>query len=331
MKERKFLAFYTFLLLLLTLCNSNISIASPQKAILSIDSTSIRIGEQVLLKLQATLPVNAVIMWPAIGDTLTSVIEVTKKSKVDSTSTNRKDFINYSQVLTITSFDSGYHLIPPFTISYVFKGDTSIKKLQSDGIFLRVNTIQVDTTKAIRDIKAPLKAPFTFQELAPYIGMVALVALIGGLVFYYFWRRKLNKPIFPILIKQQGPPWEEALNNLNELADKRLWQIGKIKQYHTELTDILRNFLLKQHGIEAIEMTTSEILDAYTDKNLDTDSKSKLAEVLIRADLVKFAKSNPQASENENSLSLSREIILKNKPLLVEKENTQKEETPEIQ
>lgn len=285
------------------------AVAFPQKAVLSLDTSSIRIGDQIQLKLKVTLPQNAKVFWPFIPDTLSPVVEVINKSKIDSAGTSRRDYVNYTQSICITSFDTGYHLIPPFLVSYSFKGDTVQHQIQSDGVFLRVNSVKVDTTLAIRDIKAPLKAPITLAELTPYIAAAAMLALIIGFVWYYFWRKKMNKPIFPILTKQAGLPWEDALSSLEALQQKRLWQSGKLKEFYTELTEIIRIYLSKQHGIEAMEMITSEILEAYSKAGLNNECKSKLAEVLNRADWVKFAKGIPEHSENDNCILLTREII----------------------
>jgi hypothetical protein len=109
----------------------------------------------------------------------------------------------------------------------------------------------VDTTQAIRDIRGPIQAPISFAELAPYLGGIALLGLIISLVWYYFWRKRMNKPLFPVMSRQQGPPWQIALQNLDLLEDKKLWQNGKIKEYYSELTDILRHYMHQQHNIDA--------------------------------------------------------------------------------
>jgi hypothetical protein len=285
-----------------------------QKAVLSLDTSSIRIGERVQLRLNATFPKSATIYWPAIADTLTKSVEVAYKSKVDTNGTSRKDFINYNQALSITSFDTGFHYIPPFTIHYAYAGDTTRHELLSEGVYLKVRTVEVDTTRAIRDIKGPIKAPLTFAELAPYFGGAAVLALIIGLIWYYFWRKRMNKPLFPVLTRAPGPAWETALQSLDALEEKKLWQNGKIKEYYSELTDIIRHYLLEQHGIEAMEMTTSEILDAFDSTGLPKDSRPGLMDILVQADYVKFAKAIPLRKENELSLTLSRQFIIDTKP-----------------
>jgi hypothetical protein len=299
--------------------------ADPQKAVLSLDTSSIRIGERVQLRLNATLPKTASIFWPVISDTLSGKVEVSAKSKVDTNATSRKDFVTYSQNIIITSFDTGFHYIPAFTIQYAYSGDTTRHELLSESVYLKVRAVEVDTTRAIRDIRGPIQAPLTFAELVPYLATMAILALIIGLIWYYLWRKRMNKPLFPVMTRPLGPPWEIALQNLVLLEEKKLWQSGKIKEYYSELTDILRHYLNQQHGIEAMEMITSEILSAYDLAGLQADSRHLLAKTLEKADYAKFAKAIPQRSENELSMTQSRQFIETTKPLPVENkaENTE--------
>jgi len=299
----------------LVLFVSAFNCVQAQKAVLSLDTSSIRIGERVLLRLNATLPKSATIYWPAISDTLTAKVEVATKSKIDTNATSRNEFTNYSQTILITSFDTGYHFIPPFTIHYSYSGDSSRHELLSEGVYLKVRTVEVDTTKAIRDIRGPVQAPLTFEELVPFLGAIAVLALIIGLIWYYLWRKRMNKPLFPVITRTQGPPWQIALQNLDSLEDKKLWQNGKIKEYYSELTDIIRHYLQEQHGIEAMEMITAEILAAYDSAGLHGDARSVLTNILMQADYVKFAKAIPLRNENELSMTYSRQFIDTTKPV----------------
>lgn len=286
-----------------------------QKVVLTLDTSSIRIGERVQLRLNATFPKSAAIYWPGVADTLTKAIEVSSKSKVDTTGTSRKEFVNYNQILVITSFDTGFHYIPPFSIHYAYAGDTTRHELLSEGVYLKVRAVEVDTTKAIRDIKGPIQAPLTFAEIVPYLGGAAILGLIIGLIWYYFWRKRINKPLFPVLTRTPGPPWETALQSLHELEMKKLWQEGKIKEYYSELTDIIRHYLHQQHGIEAMEMITSEILSAYDTSGLKPESRQILTNILVQADYAKFAKALPLRKENEMSMTLSKQFIEETKPV----------------
>ena len=295
----------------------SITDAYAQKAVLSLDTSSIRIGERVALRLNATLPKSASIYWPILADTLTAKVEVASKSKVDTNATSRNEFVNYSQTILITSFDTGFHYIPPFTIHYSYAGDASRHELLSEGVYLKVRTVEVDTTKAIRDIRGPIQAPLSFAEMVPYLAGLAVIGFIIGLIWYYLWRKRMNKPLFPVITRTQGPPWQMALQSLDTLEEKKLWQNGKIKEYYSELTDIIRHYLNQQHGIEAMEMITAEILSAYDSAGLQTDARSILNNILVQADYVKFAKAIPLNNENELSMTYSRQFIETTKPIPV--------------
>ena len=319
----------TAILSLLSVLVLNAYPSFAQKAISSLDTSTIRIGEQVQLRLHATLHKNAHIYWPAIPDTLTSHIEVLNRTKVDTNATTHQDFIDFSQALTITSFDSGVQYIPPFVFAYTDAGDITKHQLLTDAVYLKVTTVAVDTTRSIKDIKGNMSAPLTFSETLPYIGMAALIAVIAALVWYYFRQRKLNKPLFPVINRPVGPPWQSALQNLEELNRRKLWQNGKTKEYYTELTDILRRYMSEQFGIEAMEMITSEIIERYDEATLPTHSKPLLSQVLLQADFVKFAKEIPQPQANERSMSNSVQFVQDTKPLdkVVDKAESEKQES----
>jgi hypothetical protein len=294
--------------------------AYSQKAVLNLDTSSIRIGERVQLRLNATLPKSATIYWPVIADTLTGNIEVANKSKVDTNATSRKEFVNFSQNILITSFDTGFHYIPPFIIHYSYSGDTTRHELLSEGVYLKVRTVEVDTSRAIRDIRGPIQAPLTLAELVPFLGGIAIIGLIIGLIWYYYWRKRMNKPLFPVITRTQGPPWQIALQSLALLEEKKLWQEGKIKEYYSELTDIIRHYLNQQYGIEAMEMITAEILEACDLAGLQPDTRPMLSSILVQADYAKFAKAIPQRNENERSMTQARQFIDATKPIIVSTE-----------
>lgn len=267
-----------------------------------IDSTSILIGNQTVLRLTAAFDVkNGVpkIQWPQIGDSLVSKVEVISKSKVRTIApdSSRPTIQQQIQDITITSFDSGYYAIPPF--KFIVNGDTA-NALLTEAMMLQVNTVHVDTTKAFKDIKAPMQAPFTILEILPYIGYGALALLVICGIVYYFIRKMKNKQ--PVVAEQPKviiPPHVKALQELDKLAQKKLWQEGKIKDYYTGITDILRTYLSERYDISALEMTTDEIMLALKRRAISEVMKEKLRDILILSDLVKFAKENPLPSDHE--------------------------------
>jgi hypothetical protein len=288
--------------------------AKAQKAVASLDTTAIRLGDQVLLRLDVTLPKAAKITWPVFTDSTFSPIEIVKAGRVDTIETSRSSYLQYKQLITITSFDSGYQTIPPIEFEYQVPGETTRLKAVTDSLLLHVRTVEVDTTRSIRDIKDLMPAPLTLEELWPLFAAIAVIGLIAGFIWYYLWRRKLQKPLFPVIRRPQLPPWQTAIESLNVLETKKLWQNGRIKEFYTELTDVLRQYLENQHQIPAMEMISSDIIESLDGKDTLKPSKEKIWQILQLADLVKFAKEMPLPSENELSLTNARSFVMETKP-----------------
>jgi hypothetical protein len=272
-----------------------------------VDTTAIALGQQVWLHLDLTVPKKAKVIWPVLQDSLASKVEIVRKSAID-TSING-EFVNYSQRLTITSFDSGVYTIPPIGINYKLENDTAIQHAFSQAITFQVQTVKVDTTRAIKDIKGPMEAPLTFAEIIPWLLAFLAIAIVITLLLYYLRQRKNNKPFISLPRKPKQPAYQIALESLEMLKSRKLWQNGRIKEYYSELTDIIRLYIEEQLGVAAIEMTTDEILTSFIDKNGGSGLVNRLKQILTTADLAKFAKAQPIASENELSMENAIEFI----------------------
>jgi len=268
-------------------------------AVVRLDSNVILIGDQINLHFEFSCPKNTNVRFPLINDTIIKEIEVLKRTEIDTL--EEGDLTTLSQSLTITCFDSGYYVIPPYDFYYHKKNDTNIFTAQTSPLLLTVNTIPVDTTKAIKPIKGPMSAPVTFKEVVKYIliGIAAILLILG--IIYYFKKRKKSEPLIKLPKKPKIPAHVVALKELEKLRIKKLWQSGKIKEYHSRLTDIIRTYIEERFKIPALEMTSSEILPAFDMLEKNQDVKNKLSQILLQADLVKFAKAQPLPDENDIS------------------------------
>ncbi len=266
------------------------------------DTNVIRIGDQVNLRLSLQLPQNYKFEWPFFGDTLSKALEIVKKSKIDTTRL-QNGLLNINQVLTLQVFDSGYYVIPPVRFNYSAAGSSSQDFVETEPHLLNVFSVAVDTTQAIRGIKGPIEAPYTFAEMLPWILLILGLALGTGLVLYFLNQRKKNRPVFAPRPKVKLPPHEIALNALEELKNEKLWQKGLVKDYYTRLTDILREYIEVRFNIRAIELTTWEILESFRNSTISKADKNLLRDILELADLVKFAKALPIPSENDKSMT----------------------------
>ncbi|MEI6899520.1 MAG: hypothetical protein WCL00_06565 [Bacteroidota bacterium] len=268
-----------------------------------LDTNVVLIGDQVKIDLQFSIPAKTLFRFPLVGDTLMHGIQVVSRSKVDTTVAADKKSLSLHQTIVITSFDSGAYMIPEFKMLYRQPPDTTIRFIPTETLMLNVHTVSVDTTKAFKPIKGPIKVPLTFREILPYLLFCILILAIIGIVIWYLRKRKKAEPIFQLKPKVIVPPHEIAIAELNKLKGRKLWQEGKVKEYHSVLTDIIRSYIEGRFGVMAMEMTTDEILNQPEIRmNLSNTEKVKLDHMLSMADLVKFAKMQPLPTENEMSL-----------------------------
>lgn len=218
------------------------------------------------------------------------------------------------KVYLVTSFDTGTHVIP--ALSVPFESGNLKDTLRYSNLQLIVKGLPVDTTKDFKDIKQTLKAPVTFKELIPYILWGTGIILAVLLIWYLIFGRKRNK-LFTTY-KPAEPPYIYALRELDNLRNEKLWQNGKEKIYFTKLTEIIRVYIEKRYGINALEMTSDEIISGL--RNIiveEKDSIELLRLMFSTADLVKFAKVRPLPDENEIALLNAYQFVNNTKPPIV--------------
>jgi len=264
--------------------------AQQIKATARLDSTNILLGDQIKYSLEIDYPKNATVEFPQIADSLMSLVEVLGKSKIDTIDLDDKAFQKQIRTYTITSFDSGSYQIAPQWFKININGN--IDSVPTNGVMLNVQTMFIDTTRGLTDIKMPYEAPITLKEVTPYILGVILIAAVIFLVIYSIKRKKKNKPFFALPVKPKEAPHVIALRELDRIKNEKIWQKDKTKQYYSEVTDTLRNYIEERFEIRAMEETTDEILGnfRYRKDLLSEKSFTNLSQILSLADLVKFAK-----------------------------------------
>lgn len=263
-----------------------------------LENPSIRIGEQTTLLLRAESAAGEKVEFPVFKDTLvTNVLILDMKS---DTSYNKEDAGRRTIIrrYTLTSFDAATYTIPDIVI----KAGTA--QASTPAMVFEVKTVAVDTTKAFKDIKEPLNVSYGLLDwlrdnLLLVLGILAVIAL----TILLFRRLKKKKPAPIVRAAPDMPEDILALNKLEELKAKDLWQKSEFKAYYSELSDILREYLESRFSVKAMEKTTEELF--YSMRNLpnpDSEEKRRLRELLELADLVKFAKERPLAEENIRSM-----------------------------
>ena len=274
-----------------------------------VDTTNIRIGEQIEYKISVDKQEN-VIFPKLVLDSLKKV-EVVEELKTDTTETK------YIKKYILTSFDSGRYVIPRQQV-YI-----NTKKFFTDSLLIDVATVKVDTLKQnLYEIKSIKDQPIIFDDFKSYLWIgLAILALIL-LYYYYIFRKKKEK----ITKENKIPPYELAMQRLSQLDEKSLWQAGKVKLYYIELTDIIRTYIERELNIPALESTTDELMETIKDFNniktldLPKETVDNLQKLLQEADLVKFAKYKPIESDIEVHRNDTENIIKDLQPKNVEED-----------
>lgn len=288
----------------------------------TVQPSDILIGEQAVVNLEVIVPKGRDIIFPLYADTLVKGIEVLQMLSVDTVET---EVWTLSQKYLITSFDSTLYHIPYME---VIDGNDTIKSNDfgfkvtspqlSDSTLAyleKLRTAEVDSIDfeklGIHDIKPVMSEEFVWTDYLEYLYIPLFLLLIFALlVFAYYLMTNKKKKGYYFTPKVVLPPHVVAIDALDKLKAKKLTQSGMAKEYHTELTDIIRQYIDDRFGINAPEMLTDEIINAV---HLATDGKSpaeSLAQMLKLADLVKFAKFEPL--QNENDLSIMNAYLFVN-------------------
>lgn len=284
-------------------------LSNGQTASAKLSKSDITIGDQIKLTLEFKGPADLNVVFPKFSDTITKNIEVVQSSDIKSTLSSDKKEKSFLQILTVTSFDSGYFAIPPIRFYYAQDKYTSKHYVESQALLLVALPVKIDVQKGIRDIKPPLEAKFTFREAIPYIIAFLIIAAITAFIIYYLKKKRKKEPIFKIPSKPKLPPHEIALAALEDLRNQKLWQNNKIKEFHSQLTEIIRAYIESRFEIPALEMVSDDIIDSFKRLDLDEKTKSELKEMLTLADLVKFAKESPLPSEHDSSFNKAIDFV----------------------
>ena len=291
----------------------------------SIDSTSLMVGDQTKLHLEVTQDASENVEFPVYGNQLINGIEIVKHLPKDTT--RQKDGrLTVRQDLTLTSFQDSLFYIEPQR--FVCDGETLFTSP------LALNVVQpfvIDTADMqIFDVKDIVKAPIWWWGIIRWILLAIAIIAVGFGVWWLirFLRKRRQaeqaEPIDPELLR---PAHEVALEKLDKIKEEKLYLQGRDKDYQTQLTDVVREYLSRRFDVSSQEMTSDEILSEM--KPLLAEQKelySQLLSMLRLADLVKFAKHRPLPDENETSLRSAYNIVKETIPA----EKAEDEEQDEI-
>ncbi len=287
----------------------------------SIDSTTLMIGDQTAMHLQVIQDKNDKVQMPVYGEWLIPGIEIVNRTGIDSSKLS-DGRVKLTQDYTLTSFEDSLFAINP--IVFTINGDTVL----SDPLMLNVvQPFELDTSYAICDIKPIQKAPVWVWGVARWF-VLAIFMIALGLGLYYILThirdgRRLRDTFKPVV--PQRPAEEVALEQLDIIRKEKIWQNGREKDYHTQLTDVVREYIAGRFNVSSTEKTSEETLrEMKPILNEQKELYTGLTGMLRLADLIKFAKWKATPEENENSLRMAYRFVNETTP---KKENKEEEET----
>lgn len=297
-----------FIAFLLTFASFSYSQEYGVKA--TTDSLDYLVGDYIHYSIITETPENTEVFVPPFADSLKPLYFLRKEKVKESKSGN-----GIKRVFTyvLAGYDSLNVTIPSLPVVVKNKSSNKFDTLFTNKVKLFVNKVKTDPKKDIKDIKNILTVPYDWQTLALILLAVIVVLLIAYLIYKKFFKKKkseTDKKTVKVIL----PPHKIAYKKLSELENKKLWQNGKIKEYHSELTEIIREYFEKRFGFNSLEMTSGETLNELRKHNVAPEVLITTEEFLANADMVKFAKFQPMPTVNEEMMKEAYKIIDLTKP-----------------
>jgi len=276
-----------------------------------VSDTKVQVGKPFTLDLSLKVPYGWFVEWnDFMTDTLSEQIDIIKRGNVERTADADSNVI-VQQQLTLMTFDTGQIQLPAVGLTYAKSFDDPMRlKAFTEPIDLYATTMVVDTLQPYKPIVDPIAAPIRMKEVFPWILMALLAVLVGLGIWFFIKRRKPKVDAEGNVIKGPViPPYTKAIGDLENLRQQKLWQSGKVKEYFSTLTDIAREYIEGQFGVNAVEMTTDDILEEIKPLRFSTEAYNKLKDTMELADLVKFAKYNASNLENDIAMNNMTDFV----------------------
>lgn len=264
---------------------------------LTVNSTVALIGDKLSLQVEFDLPTGAEWVNTDVlpGDTVSGfqILGDGVISKSGNTVKRSWDFAVY---------DTGYVRIPPVMIA--LRSGARYDTMYSNDVPLRIEGV-TDSTGMV-PIKTIIYEPVKFEDYLPYI-LGAIGVLVASALLYWWSRRPKQKEVKeePMVIR---PAHELAMDELDHLASRNLWQGGHVKEFHSELNIILRRYLEKRYGVATLESTTREV-SVILKPILSDDQYRDMMQMLELEDLIKFAKAEPPEDIHDQYFQFVRQFV----------------------
>ena len=282
------------------------------------DTTDYLVGDFINYEIEVVTRKNIEVISPSFPDTLSQLELIASEEPVLTEDEKSKTAI-YKFIFA--GYDSVQAVIPSVVVKYRIANDTSFKKIVIDSVVIQIHTVPVSTAEEIKDVKSPITIPYNWMWLLLWVAIAVFLIVAGYFSYKKYKQKKSEQPIEKKIIII--PPHVKALAALEKLDNEQLWQKGFIKDYHSRITEIIRNYFEERFDLPAMELTTTETIHHLKSIKEKENILDITYDFLSNADLVKFAKFQPLEQVNEEMMKQAKEIIhstIPQKPVITEEE-----------
>ena len=268
----------------------------------TVSAATAAVGDPITVGVTVRHAADAEVRWPEPVDV--APFELLDPPVAQSTAADGGDESRLE--LRVAAFELGELAFPSLELEVV---DTAgnVTGLTTEAVAVAIESVGRDEGGDIRDIKGPLAIPFAVVTLLPWLALLLAVAAAAAWFYRRYRRRTRPEALVPALPPR--PAHEVAREALDALEAAGLLERGEIKTYHIRLSDILRVYIEGRFGVDAMEMTTGEVLDGLLRNDVDRGAVADVRRLLDRCDLVKFAKLRPAIPECRELFPLARRVV----------------------
>ena len=289
--------------ILLVLCLSLVIFSQDFKARVSSDTTNYVVGDYINLKYTVTYENGIKYQIPSIKD---SIPDLTYIKELPVKNYDKDSQLIEEHTFVFSKYDSAGVVVPSIRFDYTDKSGQT-KSAYTNELALTVKTVEVNMNEEIQDVKSPIRIPLDWIFILLIVLVVLILLAAGYFTYRYYTKKKAEKLGIKPVIKVS--PYQEALTSLRSLEEQKLWQQGKVKEYHTEITQIIRKYFEARFRFNALEMPSSDILKYLLNTKEGNRIYDEVNRFFSNADMVKFAKFQPMPSVNEEMMKQSYRIV----------------------
>lgn len=306
----------TISIILLSFCSLNSQSISARAFT---DKSEYQVGDYINYAIEISHDHDLIVFKPSLSEFAKDVDVIrTDEPFIEETQGVKKIIYRF----IVSKYDSADVTIPSIPVLYQLGNDTTSLTVATNSVQFIVRTLPVNTSLEIKDVKPPIVIPMDLLTIL----LILLAILLMILLALYLYRRNQKNKQKKVEKKRVYiiPPHVKALTELYALEDKKLWQQGLIKEYHTGITEIIRRYFEDRFKILALESSTTEIMDQLTRVVLSKEIYRTVNNFLNNADLVKFAKYKPLPAVNEEMMKQAVDIVENTVPVSFENSKREK-------